>query len=209
MLEAAAGAATSPSLQDWWSSGFFAWPGWAFVQALGALGTLGALAVLIAQLGLARGQVKQEAGERREDYQRSRTPDLSIEVIGVTMTAATCPRIDMRVNADGGGVAYNVIMNVRLTDVGPPPVGEAHLVTRYLRAPGSSSYHLDWPHGWGQERPVQIEVPYRSVFGKQYRLTHSGCIGGPEGLRITNEPVVEEIPALPVPADRRRFWRRG
>jgi hypothetical protein len=175
---------------NWWDAGFFAWPGWPFVQALGAIGTLAALFLLFLQFKQSGSQLRQEASERREDYERARTPDVSMEVTA-SHGDLKIPTIDCKINADGGGVAYNVILNVYRTDNGPAPVDEANLVTRYLRAPGSKPYALEWPHGWGTEVPVRIEIPYRSAFGRQYRVMHSGFIGGNEGLRITDEPTVE------------------
>ena len=175
---------------NWWDAGFFSWPGWAFIQALGAVGTIVALVILILQFGLSRAQLRTEALERRSDYERARTPDLSIEVTGVN-ARLDVPTVFCRINADGAGVAYNVILNVYRIGVGPPPVGEAKLVRRYLRAPGSAEHPLEWPHGWGNEVGVQVEIPYRSTFGRQFQIVHTGFIGGPEGLRITNEPIVQ------------------
>jgi hypothetical protein len=170
------------------------------VQALGALGTVGALVVVIKQFQLSRDQVRSERIARREDYERSRTPDISIQILCAN-AAAQIPVITCRLNADGRGVAYNVILNVEIVGAGPPPVGEAHVAVRYLRAPGSIDYALQWPHGWGQERPVRIEIPYRSVFSRQYRVVHTGQIGGPEGIRITDEPTIERM-------DERGQWVR-
>jgi hypothetical protein len=73
------------SWSAFWNSGFFTWPGWAFVQALGALGTVGALVVVIKQFQLSRDQIRSERIARREDYERSRTPDISIQIVGAML----------------------------------------------------------------------------------------------------------------------------
>jgi hypothetical protein len=189
----------------WWSLGLWGWAGWSSLQALGLLGCFAALLVLIVQLRdsrrqtdlrneLARrqlqelksGQERQEE-RRREEYEQAQTPYLSVEILtGLRREedrwVATC-----RVNADGSGMANNVILNLLIPSI---RYTDTHVI-RYLRAPGSAQAELRWP--LHLQRDAHIELIFTSRFGRLHRISHAAFVQDDGVLRIADSPTIEDL----------------
>jgi hypothetical protein len=196
---------------NWWSLGLWGWAGWSSLQALALLGVFVALLVLILQLRdsrrqtdlrneLARRQLQelkssQERQEerRREEYEQAQTPYLSLEILPGQRREddrwlATC-----RVNADGGGVANNVIVNLLIPSL---RYTDAHVI-RYLRAPGSAQAELRWP--LHLQRDAHIELVFTSRFGRLHRISHAAFVQDDGVLRIADSPTIEDLYGRPSP----------
>jgi hypothetical protein len=198
-------AAGSHGGAPWWSWLLWSWPGWSLVQALALAGCFAALVVLslqvrawrrrserqqaIANLEIRELRASQERQEerRRQEQEQAQTPYLSLDILSGQRReddrwVATC-----RVNADGGGVAYNVILNLlipslRYTDA---------CVIRYLRAPGSAEAELRWP--LHLQRDAHLELVFTSRFGRQHRIGHAAFVQDDGTLRIADSPTIEDI----------------
>lgn len=135
-------------------------------------------------------QDRQEE-RRREEYEQAQTPYLSVEVLSGQRRqddrwVATC-----RVNADGSGVASNVIVNLlipslRYTDA---------QVIRYLRAPGSAEADLRWP--LHLQRDAHLEVVFTSRFGRLHRMSHAAFVQDDGTLRIADSPTIDDLYGRP------------
>ena len=198
-------AAPSSHAANWWGWGVWSWSGWSSLEAVGVLGCLLVLVGILFALRdsgrqadvrneLARRQlqelrISQERQEerRREEYEQAQTPYLSVEILPGQRRqedrwVATC-----RINADGSGVASNVILNLlipslRYTDA---------QVVRYLRAPGSAEVELRWP--LHLQRDAHLELVFTSRFGRVHRVSHAAFVHDDGVLKIADSPTVEDL----------------
>jgi hypothetical protein len=53
-----------------------------------------------------KSQREADARARLEDYERARTPEISLAVLSFRSQGVQVPEIRLNINADGGGVAY-------------------------------------------------------------------------------------------------------
>jgi hypothetical protein len=189
----------------WWNWTFWSWPGWSLLQALAILGCFGALVVLCLQVRASRRQtdLRNEAAirqmhelrssqerleERRlEEYEQAQTPYLSVEIVSGQRRqddrwVATC-----RVNADGSGVASNVILNLLIPSL---RYTDAHVI-RYLRAPGSAQAELRWP--LHLQRDAHLELIFTSRFGRLHRISHAAFVQDDGTLRIADSPTIDDL----------------
>jgi len=190
---------------NWWSWPLWSWSGWSMLQALAVAGCFVALLVLSLQLRASRraANMRDEAASeqlrelktsqerqeerRREEYEQAQTPYLSVEIVGGQRRqedrwVATC-----RVNADGGGVAYNVILNLLIPSL---RYTDAHVI-RYLRAPGSAPAELRWP--LHLQRDAHIELVFTSRFGRLHRISHAAFVQDDGLLKIADSPTIEDL----------------
>jgi hypothetical protein len=202
LANAAAGA---HGAANWWSWPLWSWPGWSLLQALALLGCFAALLVICLQVRHWRRQsdlrndvageqirelrASQERQEqrRREEHEQSQTPYLSVEIVSGQRRqddrwVATC-----RVNADGGGVAYNVILNLLIPSL---RYTDAYVI-RYLRAPGSAQAELRWP--LHLQRDAHLELVFTSRFGRLHRIGHAAFVQDDGLLRIADSPTIEDL----------------
>lgn len=209
VLALSAAALGTPATVAWWSWGFWSWPGWSVVQAAAAVGTVAVLAFVWVQLRGAgrdgrqlnemvnaeieelRASQERRESRLREDYETSQTPYVSLEVLPGTSRqedrwVGTC-----RVNADGGGVAYNVTVNLLIPSLHYTDVA----VVRYLRAPGSAAVELRWP--LHLQRDARIEVVFTSRFGRVHRVSHAAFVQDDGVLRIADTPSIEDLYVQP------------
>ena len=200
---------SAAGLADWWSWDLWSWPGWSVVQAAAALGTVGVLALVWLQLRSAgrdgqrlnemvsteieelRASQERREAQLREDHEAAQTPYLSLEVVAgggrrEDRWVATC-----RINADGGGVAYNVTLNLLIPSLHYSDVA----AVRYLRAPGSAPVELRWPVH--VERDARIEVVFTSRFGRVHRVSHGAFVQDDGSLRIADTPSIEDLYVQP------------
>jgi hypothetical protein len=198
-----------PGAGTWWNWAFWSWPGWSLLQALAILGCFGALALLCLQVRAARRQTdlrnemasiqmrelraSQERQEerRREEYEQAQTPYLSVEIVAGQRRqddrwVATC-----RVNADGSGVASNVILNLLIPSL---RYTDAHVI-RYLRAPGSAQAELRWP--LHLQRDAHLELIFTSRFGRIHRVSHAAFVQDDGTLRIADSPTIDDLHGRP------------
>jgi hypothetical protein len=198
-------AAGAHGAAPWWSWPLWSWPGWSLLQALGLLGCFVALVVLslqlrewhrredlrneVADLQLRELRASQERQEerRREEHEQAQTPYLSVEILSGQRRqddrwVATC-----RINGDGGGVAYNVILNLLIPSL---RYTDAHVI-RYLRAPGSAEAELRWP--LHLQRDAHLELVFTSRFGRLHRVGHAAFVQDDGVLRIADSPIVDDL----------------
>jgi hypothetical protein len=189
----------------WWNWAFWSWPGWSLLQALAILGCFGALVVLCLQVRAARRQTdlrnemaslqmrelrtsqERQEEKRRAEYEEAQTPYLSVEIISGQRRhddrwVATC-----RINADGSGVASNVILNLLIPSL---RYTDAHVV-RYLRAPGSAQAELRWP--LHLQRDAHLELIFTSRFGRLHRISHAAFVQDDGTLRIADSPTIDDL----------------
>ena len=187
------------------------WPGWSALEAAALLGCFAALLVLSLQFRLSRRQLDQrnemaslqirefrtslerQQDRRKEEYEQSQTPYLSVEILAGQRRqedrwVATC-----RVNADGSGVAYNVILNLMIPSL---RYTDAYVI-RYLRAPGSAQAELRWP--LHLQRDAHIELVFTSRFGGVHRVSHAAFVQDDGVLRIADSPTIEDLYGRPSP----------
>ena len=93
-----------------------------------------------AQLREFRTSLERQQDRRKEEYEQSQTPYLSVEILAGQRRQDDRWVASCRVNADGNGVAYNVIVNLMIPSL---RYTDAYVI-RYLRAPGSAQAEL--PH---------------------------------------------------------------
>jgi hypothetical protein len=198
-------APAARSAAPWWNWAFWSWPGWSLLQALAVLGCFVALLLLSLQVRASRRQTdlrnematlqmrelraSQERQEerRREEYEQAQTPYLSVEIVSGQRRqddrwVATC-----RVNADGGGVASNVILNLLIPSL---RYTDAHVI-RYLRAPGSAPAELRWP--LHLQRDAHLELIFTSRFGRLHRVSHAAFVQDDGTLRIADSPTLDDL----------------
>jgi hypothetical protein len=202
-------AAPGASGSAWWSWGLWSWPGWSAVTAAAAAATAAALVLVWRELRssgregrhlneivgaqieeLRNGQEHREA-RLREEYERTQTPYLSLEVLPGPRRQEDRWVAGCRVNADGGGVAYNVTLNLVIPSLHYTDVA----AVRYLRAPGSASVELRWP--LHVERDARIEVVFTSRFGRVHRVSHGAFVQDDGSLRIADTPSIEDLYVQP------------
>jgi hypothetical protein len=99
---------------------------------------------------------------------------------------ATC-----RVNADGSGIASNVILNLMIPSL---RYTDAHVI-RYLRAPGSSQAELRWP--LHLQRDAHLELVFTSRFGRVHRVSHAAFVQDDGTLRIADSPTIDDLYGRP------------
>jgi hypothetical protein len=190
---------------NWWSWPLWSWTGWSTLQALALVGCFVALVVLCLQVRASRrtADVRDEASSlqlrelktsqerqeelRREEYEQAQTPYLSVEIVAGQRRqedrwVATC-----RINADGSGVAYNVILNLLIPSL---RYTDAHVI-RYLRAPGSAPAELRWP--LHLQRDAHIELVFTSRFGRLHRISHAAFVQDDGLLKIADSPTIEDL----------------
>lgn len=205
---------SSASPVNWLAWGLWSWPGWTVVQAGGALGTVAALLlvwlqlrttgregrqlneIVTAQIEELRSSQERREGQLREDYERSQTPYLSLEVASGGRREEDRWIASCRVNADGGGVAYNVTLNLIIPTLHYTDVS----VIRYLRAPGSAAAEVRWP--LHVQRDARIEVVFTSRFGRLHRVNHAAFVQDDGVLRIADTPSIEDLYVRPAPGAR-------
>src|SRR2546421_3690298 len=196
---------------NWWSWAVWSWPGWSLLQAVAILGCFLALIALSLQVRDARRQTdlrnemarlqmrelrtSQERQEerRREEHEQAQTPYLSVEIVSGQRRhddrwVATC-----RINADGSGVAYNVILNLLIPSL---RYTDPHVV-RYLRAPGSTQAELRWP--LHLQRDAHLELVFTSRFGRLHRISHAAFVQDDGTLLIADSPTIEDLYARSSP----------
>ncbi len=142
-------------------------PDWNWITlwtAVAAIGTVGSLWLLIIQMILLR-------RDRLDDYLRRLIPFLSMDLYS---DAASPSSIPVRVHADGGGIAYNVIINLVSPNLPMPATGKS----RYLREgkPEDVSLQGNLPNPFGGE----LDIGFTDVLGSR----HNGwqpvnCASGP------------------------------
>jgi hypothetical protein len=145
------------------------------------------------QLREFRTSLERQQDRRKEEYEQSQTPYLSVEILGGQRRqedrwVATC-----RVNADGNGVAYNVILNLMIPSL---RYTDAYVI-RYLRAPGSAQAELRWP--LHLQRDAHIELVFTSRFGGVHRVGHAAFVQDDGVLRIADSPTIEDLYGHPSP----------
>jgi hypothetical protein len=212
ILVATATAAPGANGAAAWSSwGLWSWPGWSALEAAALLGCFAALLVIALQLLHSRRQLdlrsemaslqirefrtslERQQDRRKEEYEQSQTPYLSVEILAGQRRqedrwVATC-----RVNADGNGVAYNVILNLMIPSL---RYTDAYVI-RYLRAPGSAQAELRWP--LHLQRDAHIELVFTSRFGGVHRVSHAAFVQDDGVLRIADSPAIDDLYGRPSP----------
>ena len=132
--------------------------------AVAAIGTVGSLWLLIGQLWLLR-------RDRRDDYLRALIPFLSMDLYNDNPAVSSTP---VRVYVDGGGIAYNVLIDLR-TAVGLIP---ADRVVRYLREGVWDEVLL--PANLGPGAAGELEIRFVDVFGDEHEAGQPvSCASGP------------------------------
>ena len=204
----------------WWSWGLWSWPGWSAVEAAAAAATVAVLVLVWRELRssgregrqlneivgaqveeLRAGQERREA-QLREDHERTQTPYVSLEVLPGPRRQEDRWVAGCRVNADGGGVAYNVTLNLVIPSLHYTDV----FVVRYLRAPGSAPAELRWP--LHVQRDARIDVMFTSRFGRVHRVSQAAFVQDDGVLRIADAPSIEDLYVQP-PAGARELVRTG
>ena len=189
----------------WPSWGLWSWPGWVALAAVALLGCCAALLLLSLQLRDSRrrldlrneaasiqmrelkSSLERQEERRREEYEQAQTPYLSVEILAGQRRqddrwVATC-----RVNADGSGIASNVILNLMIPSL---RYTDAHVI-RYLRAPGSSQAELRWP--LHLQRDAHLELVFTSRFGRVHRVSHAAFVQDDGTLRIADSPTIDDL----------------
>ncbi len=137
----------------------------AFWTAFAAIGTVGALLVLFIQLWVLR-------RDRRNDYLRALIPFVSIDLHDERQGIG---RIPVRVHAHGGGVAYNVIINLKSSVLPIPAIAD---VIPTLREGASADTVLLGSFSVGFLG--ELEIGFIDVFGKRHEAWHTvNCASGP------------------------------
>ena len=193
----------------WPSWGLWSWPGWVALAAVALLGCCAALLLLCLQLRDSRrrldlrneaasiqmrelkSSLERQEERRREEYEQAQTPYLSVEILAGQRRqddrwVATC-----RVNADGSGIASNVILNLMIPSL---RYTDAHVI-RYLRALGSSQAELRWP--LHLQRDAHLELVFTSRFGRVHRVSHAAFVQDDGTLRIADSPTIDDLYGRP------------
>jgi hypothetical protein len=195
----------------WSSWSLWSWPGWAALGAVAVLGCCVALLVICLQLRQSRRQLdlrnemvsaqlrefrtslERQQDRRKEEYEQSQTPYLSVEILAGQRRQDDRWVASCRVNADGNGVAYNVIVNLMIPSL---RYTDAYVI-RYLRAPGSAQAELRWP--LHLQRDAHIELVFTSRFGAVHRVSHAAFVQDDGVLRIADSPTIEDLYGHPSP----------
>jgi hypothetical protein len=193
----------------WPSWGLWSWPGWVALAAVGLLGCCAALLVLCLQLRDSRrrldlrdetaslqmrelrGSLERQEERRREEYEQAQTPYLSVEILAGQRRQDDRWVASCRVNADGSGIASNVILNLMIPSL---RYTDAHVI-RYLRAPGSAQAELRWP--LHLQRDAHLELVFTSRFGRVHRVSHAAFVQDDGTLRIADSPTIDDLYGRP------------
>jgi hypothetical protein len=172
------------------------WPGWAGVAA--TVAAIGVVAGFI-QLSLMRRQMRIQEQQHRQDYERSQTPLLALEVLNCRYEDGVhC--FDCRLHADGSGTANYVQINVwGVGDKAHQVAGG--LVVPFVRTPGQQDFELlvGGLGGGLRGETLRIEIKFMNRFRKVYQTTYEGLFfGGIRGeadpeLRLIGAPKLEEF----------------
>jgi len=172
---------------------FSAWTGWnavgALGQALGAAATLVTVIFFWRQLVQMRSDSQAEQIRRRNDYERTLTPLVTLSPTGGMQSQGLNRISDVLVSADGSGVVYNLQVSLFVDEANGGQRLEAGpiVVIRHLRAPGSAPFTVPWTVKPRVVESGRLEATFVDLFHRSHTLRHPVRLN-PNGLEITGEP---------------------